>query len=113
MRPLGTCWSNLSNGYHGNNDRYKNFDVSLGYVFPNSMTVENFITIKWQENKLSMIKIFNYFVSDHLKNEIKCFNFGSIKRALRLRFPILGIKYVCKVDDRVGATKLKPKVVEK
>ena len=37
--------------------------------------------------------------------------------SLRLRFPILVIKYVEKVDDRIGATeliiKLKPEVVEK
>ena len=32
------------------------------------MTVQGFITIKWQEKKLSMIKIFQvFFVSDHLK----------------------------------------------
>ena len=31
------------------------------------MTVQSFIAIKWQEKKLSMIKIFKIFVSDHLK----------------------------------------------
>ena len=30
---------------------------SFGYVFPNSMSVQSFIMIKWQEKKLSMIKI--------------------------------------------------------
>ena len=36
---------------------------------------------------------------------------------LKLRFPILMIKYAYKVDDRIGATeliiKLKPKLVER
>ena len=31
------------------------------------MSVQSFITIKWQEKKLSMIKILKLFVSDHLK----------------------------------------------
>ena len=30
------------------------------------MSVQSFITIMWQEKKLSMIKIFKCFVSDHL-----------------------------------------------
>ena len=30
------------------------------------MIVQSFITFKWQEKKLSMIKIFKCFVSDHL-----------------------------------------------
>ena len=33
-----------------------------------AMTVQSLITIKWQEKKLPMIKIFNFFVSDHLKS---------------------------------------------
>ena len=33
------------------------------------MTVQSFITITWQEKKLSLIKISNFFVSDHLKSE--------------------------------------------
>ena len=45
-------------------DRYKNFNFS---VFPSSMNVQSFIIIRWQERKLSMIKIFKCFVSDHLK----------------------------------------------
>ena len=52
MRPLGTFQSILSNGHHGNNDHYKNFEFSFGYVLPISITVQSFITIKWQENKL-------------------------------------------------------------
>ena len=35
----------------------------MGHVFLSSMTVQSFITIKWQRKQLSMIKIF----SDHLK----------------------------------------------
>ena len=66
LNPLGTFQSILSNGYHGNDDRYKNFDFSFGYLFPSSMTVPSFITIKWHETKLSIIKIFNIFVSDHI-----------------------------------------------
>ena len=31
------------------------------------MIVQSFITIKLQEKKLSIMKIFNVFVSDHLK----------------------------------------------
>ena len=38
MRPLGTFWSILSNGYLGNDDRYKNLDFSFGYVFKSSVT---------------------------------------------------------------------------
>ena len=49
IRPIGTFWSILSDGYHGNDDRYKNFDFSLGYVFKSSMTMQSFVTIKWQE----------------------------------------------------------------
>ena len=70
MRPLDTFESILSNGYHGNNDRYRNFDFSFGRVFPSSMNLQNFITINWQEKKLSMIKIFQFFVSDRLKEQI-------------------------------------------
>ena len=44
-----------------------NFDFSFGSVFPSSMTVQSFITFKLQEKKLSMIKIFKFFVSDHRK----------------------------------------------
>ena len=32
-----------------------------------SMTVQHFIAIKWQEKKLSMIKIFKFFIFDQLK----------------------------------------------
>ena len=42
--------------------------------------------------------------------------FATLIYSLRLRFPILVIKYALKVDNRVGATELiikrKPKVVE-
>ena len=37
----------------------------FGYVFASSMTVQSLTTIKWQEKKSSMIKIFKFFVSDH------------------------------------------------
>ena len=46
----------------------KNSTYVFCYVFPSSMTVESFITIMWQEKKLSMIKVFkSFFVSGHLK----------------------------------------------
>ena len=43
-------------------------------VFPSSVTVQSFITIKWQEKKLSIITIFKFLVSDHLNclNTIAC-----------------------------------------
>ena len=63
MRPSGTFSSVSSNGYQGNDDRKKNCDFSSGHVFPSSMSVQSFITIKGQEKKLSMIKIFKFFVS--------------------------------------------------
>ena len=31
------------------------------------MSVQSFITIKWQEKKLLIIKLFKFFVSDHLE----------------------------------------------
>ena len=40
-----------------------------GSVLPSFMTVPSFITIKWQEKKSSMIKIFKVFISDHLKRK--------------------------------------------
>ena len=43
------------------------FHFSFGCVFASSITVQKFITLKWQDKKLSMIKIFKFFVSDHLK----------------------------------------------
>ena len=44
------------------------FNFIFGHVFSSSMIVQSFITIKWQEKKLSMIKIFKSFVSDHPKS---------------------------------------------
>ena len=41
-------------------------DFSFFIVFLSAVTVQNFITIKWQEKKLSIIKIFKVFVPDHL-----------------------------------------------
>ena len=43
-------------------------------VFPSSVNVQSFITIKWQEKKLSIITIFKFLVSDHLNclNTIAC-----------------------------------------
>ena len=43
------------------------FRLQFRLCIPSSMTVQSFIAIKWQEKKLSMIKIFKIFVSDHLK----------------------------------------------
>ena len=36
-------------------------------IFPSSITVQSFITIKLQAKKLSMIKILKFLVSGHLK----------------------------------------------
>ena len=43
-------------------------------VFPSSVTVQSFTTIKWQEERLSIITIFKFLVSDHLNclNTIAC-----------------------------------------
>ena len=60
MKPLGTFKSILSNGYHENDNRQKNFDFSLGYVFPSSITVQSFITIKWQEKSYQLSKFSNF-----------------------------------------------------
>ena len=46
MRPSDTFKSVLSNGYHGNNDPYKNFDVSFRYIFSSSMAVQSSIAIE-------------------------------------------------------------------
>ena len=35
-------------------------------VFPSSVTVQSFITVKWLEKTLLIITIFNFLVSDHL-----------------------------------------------
>ena len=68
MRPSkGTFSSILSNGYHGNDDRYKNFDFSFRDVFSGSVTIQSFITINWQEKMSSIIKMFKFFVSNDLK----------------------------------------------
>ena len=46
-------------------------DVFLSSI---SVTVQSFITIKWQEKKLSIITIFKFLVSDHFNcmNTIAC-----------------------------------------
>ena len=36
-------------------------------MFPNSIAVQSFVTIKWQEKKLSTIKVLKFLVFDHLK----------------------------------------------
>ena len=41
MRHFGTFQSILSNGYHGNGDRYKNFYFSFRPIFLISMTVKS------------------------------------------------------------------------
>ena len=74
----------LSNGYHNNKDSYKNFDFCLGYVFASSMTVQSFITVKWKEKKLTMIKIFKFFVSDHL-NHLKTNSTKFVHYRLKIR----------------------------
>ena len=53
MRSSSTFWWILCNGYHGKDDHYKNFDFSFSYIFP---SVQSFITTKWQQKKLSIIK---------------------------------------------------------
>ena len=68
MRLFGTFLSILLNGYHGNDNPYKNFSFSFHCVFPGSVNVQSFITISWQETK-AIIKIFNFFVSDHFNSE--------------------------------------------
>ena len=67
-RPWSTFQLILSNGCHGNDDRYKNIDYSFRYAFPRSITVQKFI--KWQEKKLSVIKIVEFLFLTTLK-EIK------------------------------------------
>ena len=53
-------WSILLNSYHGNNDRYENFDFNFCYVLPSRTIVQSFVTINWQK-KLLIIKLFNFF----------------------------------------------------
>ena len=60
IRHLGTLYSVLSSSYHRNNERDKKFDFSFCFTFPRSITVQSFITIKWQEQKLLIIKIFKF-----------------------------------------------------
>ena len=57
---------NFINGHYVNQCRPQNLHFSFRYVFPSSMTVQSFIAIKWQEKKLSIIKILKFLVSDHL-----------------------------------------------
>ena len=52
--------------FHGNDDRYKNFIFRFRYIFPSSLTVQSFIAVNWQKEKLSTVKIFKCLVSDHL-----------------------------------------------
>ena len=73
MRPLGTFQSIFSGSCH--------FDFSFGYVFPSSTTVQSFITIKLQAKKLSMIKVFTFFVSGHLNWKLTL-----IRQGLKLAF---------------------------
>ena len=57
MRSVGTFKSVSLNGCHGNGNCYKNFD--FWYAFLSSISVQSFITIKWQGEKSSQIKMCN------------------------------------------------------
>ena len=69
----------LSNCYHGNDGCCKNFDFSLGYLFPGSMTVQCFITSDFitKVSSSGRRKVINdqsfhiLFVSDHLNKQKK------------------------------------------
>ena len=53
----------------------KNFAFSFDYVFQSRIvTLQSFFTIKWQERKLSIIKIFKFFVSERLKGQVRSKN---------------------------------------
>ena len=82
MKPLSTFQSISLNGYHGNDDRHRNFDFSFPYVFPISMTVQSFINIKWQgqEKRPSVIKIFRFLFLTTLIFIVK--KFDKVRRAL-------------------------------
>ena len=68
---------NLSNGYDGNDDRYKNLDFGFGYVFPSSMTVQSFITIKWKEKSYQWSKFSNFLFLTTFR---KIYSFFNTKR---------------------------------
>ena len=57
------------------------FQLHFGYVFASSMTVQSFSTIRWQEKNLSMIKIYKFFVSDHLNRSAETLFLGIISYA--------------------------------
>ena len=65
MRPLGTFSQFYQMIKMETTTVNKNFNFNFGYVFPSSMAVQSFITIKWQKKKFAMIKIFDFF-PDHL-----------------------------------------------
>ena len=67
--PLGTFWSIVSNGYYGNNDRYKNFHFSFGYVF----ICKFYKYTKFHNHQVTGEKVtndqnFKFFVSGHLNS---------------------------------------------
>ena len=56
----------------------KNVDFGFRYVLPSSITIQSFVTIKWQEKKLAIIKIFRFlFLTTLMPNYVS--NFTSIK----------------------------------
>ena len=71
MGHLNTFYLILSNGYHGNDDRYNNVDFGFSYVFASSMTVQSSVTISSDRTKVINDQNFQIFVSDHLNKEKK------------------------------------------
>ena len=64
MRPLGTCYSALLNGYHGNGGRYKNVNFSFALCLQVSGCTKRHCH-QLTEEKLSICKIFKFLISDH------------------------------------------------
>ena len=67
MRPFGSFWSTVSNGCHGNGDRYKNVGSDFQHTFASSMTIKKFHYHQVKGKRLSQIKIPKSLVSEHLK----------------------------------------------
>ena len=74
MRPWGTFYLIFSNGYHGNNECYKNFDFSFRYVFPSSMTVKNVYLSSSGREKIYQSSNFSNFLypTALMKNTLNC-----------------------------------------
>ena len=65
MRPLGTFWSIVSNGYYGNNDRYKNFHFSLA-MYLQVLQIYKISSPSSDRRKVINDQNFKFFVSGHL-----------------------------------------------